>query len=399
MKFRSIITICGWMGCAALSLAQDSMIMPDPMQGLSRQEKRALINQAASFYNAPREEIATAAKSTVTLYQAGSRVSYGTVVKHKTLGQQAILTKWSEINRARGPLIAVTPKGQAFSVGLTGVYPEHDLALLNYDSSKIQLPPLELSHKVSVTLGSFVLLAQPDGEVGSMGVVSVEDRSLREGDKAYLGVMMDLSKPDEEGIALKQIMPGSAAANAGLQEGDIILALDRENLTGAMEMRTLLQRLEPGSKVNVTYKRNNIRKNTTVQLGSLSENSSIRRIPQHRMEVMERMGATRSHRRGDFPSVIQSDMPMEPNDAGAPVTDLDGNIAGIAIARGSRIKTFIIPTKTICELLSTPPLSQGKGQLRLSDNAQKKPKNRQESLADQVRRLLGKGRAADGKNR
>ncbi|MGB2265793.1 MAG: PDZ domain-containing protein, partial [Akkermansiaceae bacterium] len=395
----SIITICGWMGCAATSLAQDSMIMPDPMQGLSRQEKRALINQAASFYNAPREEIATAAKSTVTLYQAGSRVSYGTVVKHKTLGQQAILTKWSEINRARGPLIAVTPKGQAFSVGLTGVYPEHDLALLNYDSSKIQLPPLELSHKVSVTLGSFVLLAQPDGEVGSMGVVSVEDRSLREGDKAYLGVMMDLSKPDEAGIALKQIMPGSAAANAGLQEGDIILALDRENLTGAMEMRTLLQRLEPGSKVNVTYKRNNIRKNTTVQLGSLSENSSIRRIPQHRMEVMERMGATRSHRRGDFPSVIQSDMPMEPNDAGAPVTDLDGNIAGIAIARGSRIKTFIIPTKTIYELLSTPPLSQGKGQLRLSDNAQKKPKNRQESLADQVRRLLGKGRAADGKNR
>lgn len=399
MKFTLIITACGWMGIASPGFAQHSVIMPDPMQGLSNQEKMALIHQAERFYSAPREKVATAAKSTVILYQAGTRVSYGTVVKHKTLGQQAILTKWSEVNRARGPLVAVTPEGKAFSVGLTGLYPEHDLALLSYDSSKIQLPPIDLSQTVSVSLGSFMLLAQPDGEVGSMGVVSVENRSLREGDKAYLGVMMDLSKPDEEGIALKQIMPGSAAANAGLQEGDIILALDREDLTGAMEMRTLLQRLEPGSKVNVTYKRGNVRKNTTVELGSLSENKSIRRIPQERMDVMERMGAEPSERRSDFPSVIQSDMPIEPSDAGAPVTDLDGNIAGIAIARGSRIKTFIVPAGTIRELLSTHPLPLSKAQSRMSRMDKTTPKNQPENPVDQVMRLLGKGRAADGKNR
>ena len=399
MKFPAVIVTCAWMGFASLGLAQHSVIMPDPMEGLSRQEKWALINQAANFYNAPREKVATAAKSTVTLYQAGTRVSYGTVVRHKMLGQPTILTKWSEINRARGPLVAVTPEGKGFSVGLTGLYPEHDLALLHYDSANIKLPPLDLSQAASLELGSFILLAQPDGEVGSMGVVSVEDRSLREGDKAYLGVVMDFSKPDEQGIALKHIMPGSAAANAGLQQGDIILALDREDLTGAMEMRTLLQRLEPGSKVKVTYRRGNVRKNTTVELGSLSENSSIRRIPQERMDVMERMGATPSGRRSDFPSVIQSDMPMQPYDAGAPVTDLDGNIAGIAIARGSRIKSFIVPAGTIRELLSTHPLPLSKAKSRMSRMDKTAPKNQLENPVDQVMRLLGKGRAADGKNR
>lgn len=399
MKFPAVIVTCAWMGFASLGLAQHSVIMPDPMEGLSRQEKWALINQATNFYNAPREKVATAAKSTVTLYQAGTRVSYGTVVRHKMLGQPTILTKWSEINRARGPLVAVTPEGKGFSVGLTGLYPEHDLALLHYDSANIKLPPLDLSQTVSVSLGSFMLLALPDGEVGSMGVVSVEDRSLRDRDKAYLGVIMDSPQQGEDGVALKQIMPGSAAANAGLRQGDIILALDREDLTGAMEMKTLLQRLEPGSKVKVTYRRGNMRKNTTVELGSLSENSSIRRIPQHRMDLMESMGATPSARRADFPSVIQSDMPIHPTDAGAPVTDLDGNIAGIAIARGSRIKTYIIPGSTIRELLSTPPLSLEKAQALLSRFDQTASKNQQESLADQVRRLLGKSRAADGKNR
>ena len=221
-------------------------------------------------------------------------------------------------------------------------------------------------------------------------------------DKAYLGVMMDPVK-EQEGIALREIMPGSAAAKAGLRAGDIILAVDQENLTGLMEMKTLLQRLQPGSEIIVTYKRGNARKKTKVALGSLSENPTIRRIPQERMNIMERMGATPSDIRTGFPSVIQSDMPIAPSDAGAPITDLDGKIAGIVIARGSRIKTYIIPTSTIQNLLAKAPQTASHGSAQLtkrgpSDFNNQAENPRDENPRDQVRRLLGKPTVTGDKN-
>jgi hypothetical protein len=48
-------------------------------------------------------------------------------------------------------------------------------------------------------------------------------------------------------------------------------------------------------------------------------------------------------------------MQIEPEDCGAPVVNLDGNVVGIAIARAGRIKTFVIPSATVRELLQTDP--------------------------------------------
>ena len=113
------------------------------------------------------------------------------------------------------------------------------------------------------------------------------------------------------------------------------------------------------------------------------------------MNIMERMGATPSDIRTNFPSVIQSDMPISPTDAGAPITDLDGKIAGIAIARGSRIKTYIIPTSTIQKLLAKAPQTMSHVQAQLAkrgatDSNSQAENPRDENPRDQVRRLLGK---------
>ena len=238
----------------------------------------------------------------------------------------------------------------------TGVYPDHDLAILSIEANT-KLAPLDLNAAASPELGDFIALARPDGNVAGFGVVSVKARSLRESDKAYLGVMMDFASAGKNGVPLKQVMPDSAAAKAGLRDGDIIVSVDQTTITGAMEMRNLLQRLVPGSKIIVSYRRGLVEKNATVHLGSRADNEDIRRIPRQRMEKMQRMGTVPSLVRSNFPSVIQSDMPINPYDAGAPVADMDGNIVGIAIARGSRIKTFIIPTKTIIKVLTTKPES------------------------------------------
>jgi S1-C subfamily serine protease len=363
--------------------------MPDPFAGLSWHEKRELKNQASGFFSASKPVVAEAAKSTVSIYHQGGRICYGTVVMSGSSPQPLILTKWSEIKKASNRLVVMTSEGKAFAATIAGVYPDHDLALLDYDVNDAELTPLDLSQAAPLTLGSFILMANPDGSVESLGVVSVESRSLRDMDKAYLGVMMDPVK-EQEGIALREIMPGSAAAKAGLRAGDIILAVDKEDMTGLMEMKTLLQRLQPGSEIIVSYKRGNVRKKTKVELGSLSENPTIPRFPQKRMDIMERMGAIRSDIRTNFPSVVQSDMPIYPTDTGAPITDLDGKIAGIAIARGSRIKTYIIPTSTIKKLLTKAPQTISHVQAELAKRGVTESNSQAENPLELVRRLLGK---------
>ena len=389
MNIQSLLAAAGWICLSCHGIAQYTVTMPDPFAGLSWHEKRELKNQASGFFSASKPVVAEAAKSTVSIYHQGGRICYGTVVMSGSSPQPLILTKWSEIKKASNRLVVMTSEGKAFAATIAGVYPDHDLALLDYDVNDAELTPLDLSQAAPLPLGSFILMANPDGSVESLGVVSVESRSLRDMDKAYLGVMMDPVK-EQEGIALREIMPGSAAAKAGLRAGDIILAVDKEDMTGLMEMKTLLQRLQPGSEIIVSYKRGNVRKKTKVELGSLSENPTIPRFPQKRMDIMERMGAIRSDIRTNFPSVVQSDMPIYPTDTGAPITDLDGKIAGIAIARGSRIKTYIIPTSTIKKLLTKAPQTMSHVQAELAKRGVTESNSQAENPLDLVRRLLGK---------
>ena len=389
MNIQSLLAAAGWICLSCHGIAQYTVTMPDPFAGLSWHEKRELRNQASGFFSASKPMVAEAAKSTVSIYHQGGRICYGTVVMSGSSRQPVILTKWSEIKKASNRLVVMTSEGKAFAATIAGVYPDHDLALLDYDVNDAELTPLDLSQAAPLPLGSFILMANPDGSVESLGVVSVESRSLRDMDKAYLGVMMDPVK-EQEGIALREIMPGSAAAKAGLRAGDIILAVDKEDMTGLMEMKTLLQRLQPGSEIIVSYKRGNVRKKTKVELGSLSENPTIPRFPQKRMDIMERMGAIRSDIRTNFPSVVQSDMPIYPTDTGAPITDLDGKIAGIAIARGSRIKTYIIPTSTIKKLLTKAPQTMSHVQAELAKRGVTESNSQAENPLDLVRRLLGK---------
>ena len=71
-----------------------------------------------------------------------------------------------------------------------------------------------------------------------------------------------------------------------------------------------------------------------------------------RFNRMNGMGSTVSNRKDDFSSVMQTDLPLQANQCGGPVTDLDGNIVGIVIARSGRIETMVIPSETIRQTLS-----------------------------------------------
>lgn len=57
------------------------------------------------------------------------------------------------------------------------------------------------------------------------------------------------------GFKIKHVDPGSAAAHAGLEKGDIVLKWDGEALHKIVQIRQWLARAKPGAKVPVRYSR------------------------------------------------------------------------------------------------------------------------------------------------
>ncbi|MEZ4322958.1 MAG: M20/M25/M40 family metallo-hydrolase [Myxococcota bacterium] len=72
--------------------------------------------------------------------------------------------------------------------------------------------------------------------------------------KASLGTMPDFTFAGP-GIRIADVMPASAAQNAGLVPGDVILAIDGEALADLQAFSNLLKSRKPGDEVQVRYRR------------------------------------------------------------------------------------------------------------------------------------------------
>ncbi|NLI89658.1 MAG: PDZ domain-containing protein [Epulopiscium sp.] len=68
------------------------------------------------------------------------------------------------------------------------------------------------------------------------------------------------------GIYVKDVMEGSGAYAAGLQEGDIIIEFDGEKISSMKDLSSKISRHKPNAKVPLTFLRNNKRKQVTVKL-------------------------------------------------------------------------------------------------------------------------------------
>lgn len=72
------------------------------------------------------------------------------------------------------------------------------------------------------------------------------------------------------GVLVTRVMPGLAAAKAGLKVGDVIVAYNNNNVAGSQPLRNLRQRIidtPVGSQVPVTIQRNGQRQTLTVEIG------------------------------------------------------------------------------------------------------------------------------------
>jgi aminopeptidase YwaD len=84
---------------------------------------------------------------------------------------------------------------------------------------------------------------------------------------AFLGVGADL-RAGWDGVRLGSIVPGSAAEQAGLQAGDVLVRLDDTSLPAFSDLRALIGRHSPGDTLPLIYLRDGLDRTTSVTLGT-----------------------------------------------------------------------------------------------------------------------------------
>ena len=76
--------------------------------------------------------------------------------------------------------------------------------------------------------------------------------------------------PEVKGIILRQVLPGSAADDAGLEAGDIILSMDGQTLHNIGELSKFLISHQPGDTMNMTLLRDSEELIASITLGERS---------------------------------------------------------------------------------------------------------------------------------
>jgi putative serine protease PepD len=91
----------------------------------------------------------------------------------------------------------------------------------------------------------------------------IENGSVERG---YLGI--SLGDTDGNGAMILSVEPDSPAAQAGLQEGDVITAIDGNPITSASEVVAAVQGTSAGTEITITYTRDQQEHETTATLAS-----------------------------------------------------------------------------------------------------------------------------------
>lgn len=87
---------------------------------------------------------------------------------------------------------------------------------------------------------------------------------------AFLGV---LTAKNDKGAVIKNVVDGSAAKNAGLQEGDIITKVNDINISSPEDLRSAIGAKKAGDNVTITYLRNGKEQTKKVELGKNESNA------------------------------------------------------------------------------------------------------------------------------
>ncbi len=318
------------MACFAQEIAS-----PLPAEDLiAEQDKAILDRQAGEIFKQWDALAKPIGKSVVHIISGNTLIAEGTVV-----APGKVMSKFSDLRRSRGLLAVMDASGRVYDMRPLARVPDHDLVLLDVPGLKVE--PIKFSDKpVSLSEGDMVAAVMPGGKVSDFGVVSVNQRSLREEDLPYLGLAIDPTW-EGKGARISDVEDGGGALLAGLGRGDVLTKINGTVLDGIFSIRKALNGVNPGDMVPVEYSRGETPMKASIRTAPRPNDE--RRFPQKRLELMNSMGNRMSARRDGFPLVVQTDMTIAPEYAGSPVINLNGEVVGMALSRAGRMETYILP--------------------------------------------------------
>ena len=316
---------------ACLTFSHASAADRDPDHWLSRirllpgEHERSHRTVKSAF----RDVVQTANGSTVRVLLDGLQVALGAVVHEEGY----IVTKASEL---KGPVDCQFTKGRRLPAKLVGVHNDYDLALLKVNVRG--LPVVKWSTSPSPTIGSWLATASTTDYPTAIGIVSADVRRLPK-PQTVLGVGLEQNGAQ---VRVTRVLPGSAAAKAGILRGDIIVSIGRRAMGTPKAVSTTIRQMLPGDKVAVIIERGSRSLSVSGVLGEAS-----RLTNPEQSELMDSLGGPLSARRVGFPYVLQHDSVLRPEDCGGPLVDLDGSVIGLNIARVSRVASYAIPAEQV----------------------------------------------------
>jgi len=275
-----------------------------------------------------RNVVEDAARSTVQVLGDQQPIVLGTVV-----GQAGwIVTKFSEL---RGNIQCRLSDGRLLDARLAGTDRAHDVALLHVSAEDLR--PARWSDQL-LPVGGWLASPGADGEPLAVGVVSIGSRALSQ-ISGILGVRI---KTTRQGVHVSQVLPGTGAAEAGLQMDDTITRIEGIRITDKVTLFQAVQQHSPGEILTVEFVRDQQHQRVPITLGYAWKHGG----------TLTRTTGQLSRRRDGFPQIFQHDGFLKPSTCGGPVCDLEGRVVGINIARADRVACYAIPAATIQAIVS-----------------------------------------------
>jgi putative serine protease PepD len=90
----------------------------------------------------------------------------------------------------------------------------------------------------------------------------------------FLGVATQRATGDQQGAEIEDVASGSPAAGAGLQQGDVITAVDGTAVTSPADLARLVRSHQPGDQVTIAYSRSGNAAEAQVQLTDRSSENA-----------------------------------------------------------------------------------------------------------------------------
>lgn len=274
------------------------------------------------------------APSVVQVLSDGVPVSLGVVVS----GDGYVITKRSQLSG--DPIRVRLPDGRLVPGRVAAVRRASDLALVHIDSGQESLQPLSFAQTDTAPVGSFLITVGRSGTAIGLGVLSVPERQVQHNGR--LGVRL----VDEHGsVTVGGVVPLSGAADAGVKQGDQIIAIDGRNESTPEGVVQSLRDRFPGESVRLTINR----EGETLNLVAKIQDFSV----MQESENDSKINGPRSVRLSGFERVLQHDTVLNPDACGSPLIDSQGRVVGLNIARAGRVVSYALPAALVQDELTS----------------------------------------------